>query len=273
MSVLSVDLSGLMREHPLQITRPILKYASEGWQPVEGRVIEENPVSLTVNGQVWLTFMCSPDQLEALAAGFLFNEGVIHHRDEIIQVRVCENQANVDIWLSHPAEQPKTWQRASGCTGGVTNPAAVLNIHPVAQQNVFTPAQLLAGMDQLYQVEGLYQQNRGLHNSALFDGQEIRCHAADIGRHNTVDKLAGQLLLNSKGDQISPRLVLTTGRISSEMLQKSARLGAEVVISRTSPTRMAVRLAEDLGITLVGYARKTEFIVYTWPDRVIGAFL
>ncbi len=252
----------------MEISRPILKYVSESWQPVEGRVIEENPVSLTVNGQVWLTFMCSPDQLEPLAVGFLFNEGVIHTRAEIAQVRVCENEANVDVWLHHPAEQPKNWQRASGCTGGVTNPAAALDLAPVARRNVFSPAQLLAGMDQLYQVEGLYQQNRGLHNSAVFDGQKICCHAADIGRHNTIDKLAGQILLNDLN--VSPCLILTTGRISSEMLQKSARLGAEVVISRTSPTRLAVRLADELGITLVGYARKTEFILYTWSERVSG---
>jgi FdhD protein len=224
------------------------------------------PVVLSVNGEVWLTFSCSTEKLESLAVGFLFNEGIIGSLKEVASVRLCENQTNLDVWLNHAAEKPEQWLRSSGCTGGVTRPAAPNWIVPLEGRHRFTPQALLNGMDQLYKVEGLYQESRGLHCSALYDGQAICSHAADIGRHNTLDKLAGQILLD--GLDLPVRIVLTTGRISSEMLQKCARLGAEVVISRTAPTNLAVDLAEDLGVTVVGYARRDTFIVYTHSERI-----
>ena len=80
-----------------------LRYRGGKWENLESGVIAEAPVSLTVNGQVWLTLMCTPMELEALAVGFLFNEGVINSRDEIELVRVCDSEDNVDVWLRHPA--------------------------------------------------------------------------------------------------------------------------------------------------------------------------
>src|ERR1041385_5095149 len=96
------------------------RYEFRKWKPFDAETIVESPVSLTVNGQVWLTSMCTPLHLEALAVGFLFNEGVIASMDEVEDVRVCEHGDNVDIWLSRSVEQPQSWRRTSGCTGGVT---------------------------------------------------------------------------------------------------------------------------------------------------------
>jgi FdhD protein len=90
--------------------------------------------------------------------------------------------------------------------------------------------------------------------------------AEDIGRHNTLDKIAGWILL--KGIDLSQRFLLTTGRISSEMLQKAARLSASVVISRTSPSSLSIQLADAFGITLIGYARRNRFNIYTHPRRI-----
>ena len=90
-------------------------------------IIVETPVSLTVNGENWLSFMCTPNELEALAVGFLFNEGVIQKSDEVESVRVCIHGDNIDVWLSHSVKKPDSWLRTSGCTGGVTsiNPAEI----------------------------------------------------------------------------------------------------------------------------------------------------
>jgi FdhD protein len=245
------------------------KYSREGWQSVQTKVISEAAVTLTVNGEEWLSFMCTPSDLEALAVGFLFNEQLIAEKAEIASVRVCERGDNVDVWLNHAVRQPARWQRTSGCNGGYTR--ADGEPERQMQTNLTTPTLisadlLLASMDQLLQAQEVYREARGIHCSALSDGQRVVYQAEDIGRHNTLDKLAGRLLLEPV--VILPRIILTTGRISSEMLTKSARLKADVVLSRTSPTIRSIEMAADLGITLVGYARRSQMFVYTHPERL-----
>lgn len=243
-----------------------------GWEAVVPLVVAEATVSLTVNGKLWLSFACTPDHLDALAAGFLFNEGIINQRDEIAAIDICKQGDNVDVWLHHAAERPESWRRTSGCTGGATtvqDEQAALPIVPVIPGEQVSPEALLNSMQQLLQVQDLYHASGGVHCSALSDGQVIRVHVEDIGRHNTLDKVAGQMLLDRLN--IHPLIVLTTGRVSSEMLQKSARMGASIVVSRTSPTTQSVEWANRLGVTLVGYARRSAFSVYAHPERISGS--
>ena len=96
------------------------RYEFKKWEHFDAETIVETPVSLTVNGNVWLTFMCTPICLEALSVGFLYNEGIIESMNEVEDVRVCEHGDNVDVWLNRSVEQPTSWRRTSGCTGGVT---------------------------------------------------------------------------------------------------------------------------------------------------------
>jgi FdhD protein len=119
----------------------------------------------------------------------------------------------------------------------------------------------------LFTSQDLYKKSGGVHTSALSDGEKIITRAEDIGRHNTLDKIAGRCLM--EGLKPQNRILLTTGRISSEMLQKSARLNAAIVISRTSPSSMSISLAKSWGITLIGYARRSSFRVYSHPERII----
>lgn len=242
------------------------QYRSGSWEKIDSGIIVESPVSLTVNGEIWLTFMCTPTDLEALAVGFLFNEGVIESRLEVADVHVCENGENVDVWLSHAVEKPKEWRRTSGCTGGVTA-AEFESPLPIALNGFsISPQEINQLINQLFESQDLYRQVGGVHTSALSDGQAVRVIAEDIGRHNSVDKLAGICLLNQI--EMPRKILLTTGRVSSEMLQKTARLGAAIVISRTSPSSLSIELAEKLGVTLIGYARRDRFSVYAHPERV-----
>ena len=134
-----------------------------------------------------------------------------------------------------------------------------------------TPAQINSLTSQLLDMQTLYHQSGGVHTSALSDG-DILCYVAeDVGRHNTLDKLAGMVLLH---EQIIPhKIILTTGRISSEMLQKAAHLGAPIVISRTAATNLSIQLAEQWGITLIGYARRERFNIYTHPQRIFPTLI
>ncbi len=236
------------------------------WQPNEIQVIAETQVSLTVNGEVWLSFACTPTDLEALAVGFLFNEGILETMDEVAAVRVCKNKENVDVWLRHPVKKPASWQRTSGCSGGLTRADNHARPKTMPACPRLSPQSVLDGMEQMLASQDLYRQARGVHCSALSDGKRIRLQAEDIGRHNTLDKLAGLSLMVK--ERTDGWMVLTTGRVSSEMLQKSVRMGAALVVSRTSPTSQSVRAAEELGITLVGYARRTQFSIYAHPERL-----
>ncbi len=236
---------------------------------IDAHLPTETPVSLTVNGEVWLTFMCTPTQLEALAVGFLYNEGIIQDFSEVADVRLCEHGDNVDAWLNHAAEKPKKWTRTSGCGGGMTSVETPASPELARHQNgiSLTPEQIPNLLEMLNGDQTLYRQTGGVHTSVLTDGKESLLSAEDIGRHNTLDKLAGQMLMGRS--KPNARMLLTTGRISSEMMQKAVKLGVSVVISRTSPSSMSVELAEKQGITLIGYAKRHRFNVYTHPERIL----
>jgi FdhD protein len=241
----------------------------------DGDVIVEMPVALTINGEVWLTFMCTPVDLEAMAVGFLYNENVIQTIEEVADVHVCAAGDNIDVWLAHPAEKPDRWRRTSGCTGGVTSVDVAAAAYgedqaaaPVSINGQFTPQQIGKLVDALFESQSLYRISGGVHTSALSDGQQVLLACEDIGRHNTLDKLAGRLLLDHI--QTTQRVLLTTGRISSEMMQKASRLDAALVISRTSPSSLSIELARRWGITLIGYARRHRFNIYTYPERIVG---
>lgn len=254
----------------MKTTRPI-KYTwfrNETAEEVSAEVIVEQPVSLTVNGKPWLTLMCTPIHLEALAVGFLFNEGFIKSMDEIADVRPCENGDNIDVWLTHSVKQPKNWRKTSGCSGGVTS--QVESRPQTARQAngaCVTPAQVTGLAAKLFEAQDLYKQTGGVHTSALSDGEKIVLAAEDIGRHNTLDKIAGLYLIHKP--ELAHKILLTTGRISSEMIQKAAKIGASIVISRTSPSSLSVQIAEREGITLIGYARRDRFTVYAHPQRIL----
>jgi FdhD protein len=265
------------------------RYEFEKWREVHAETIVEMPVSLTVNGEAWMSFMCTPVQLGALAVGFLFNEGVIDRISEVIDVRPCEHGDNVDVWLSREAIKPKKWTHTSGCTGGLTAVDFMEEVRPQASHDLsvefrqlspeveggndfrLQPTRIGEIVEQLFASQEIYRETGGVHTSGLSNGRDILISAEDIGRHNTLDKIAGLFMMNG-GDLLaspdSPRVLITTGRISSEMLQKASRMRVSLLISRTSPSSLSIQMAERRGITLIGYARRHRFQVYTHPERI-----
>jgi len=244
------------------------RYEFKKWESHDAETIVETPVSLTVNGDVWISFMCTPVNLEALAVGFLFNEGIVQSMDEVADARVCEHGDNIDVWLNHPAEQPTSWRRTSGCTGGVTavdllaKPDILFN----GDRPKVEPEAIGRLVEMLFESQELYRETGGVHTSALCDGEKVLLSAEDIGRHNTLDKIAGLCLMDNVWPET--RILMTTGRVSSEMLQKAARLSAPILISRTSPSSLSIDMAKRYGITLIGYARRNRFNVYSNSQRV-----
>ncbi len=240
-----------------------------GAQPVSAEVISERLVSIFVNGQELATIMCSPCQQDMLALGFLANEGLIGSLDEVRALHVCPSGACVDVWLNRADfSPPRRAILTSGCGGGVTFDDLSGMFEPLQSEVRVSADRLWALMDALGQAAELYSRARGVHSSALSDGERLLLVAEDVGRHNTLDKLRGLALQRS----LDPRdhILLTTGRISAEMISKARRMGVPVVCSRTSPTDLSVRLAHEWNITLVGYLRRNSMNLYTHPVRILN---
>jgi formate dehydrogenase accessory protein FdhD len=166
-----------------------IQYQEDKSNATDADVIVETPVSLTVNGRNWLTFMCTPIMLEEMAIGFLFNEGVVSNIEDIADVRICEHEDNVDVWLTHSVEEPASWRRTSGCSGGVTAVDLISERLPSVpiQNDLISPEQITALVAGLFESQELYKETGGVHTTALCDGQDIILSAEDIGRHNTLD--------------------------------------------------------------------------------------
>lgn len=255
---------------------PYWHYVDGTCEKVNAPILKESSLLLTVNGTAWLNFACTPLEQEDLALGFLYNEGIIDSINEVENIHLCANETGVDVWLNHPAKPPERWNRASGCTGSLTsvdvNTARGKSNAGASGEITCKPWQILDLMKSLYQSQNLYLQTRGLHCSALSNGRDLVAISEDIGRHNTLDKLAGKRLRAAYQDHTDNKnnapVLLTTGRITSEMVLKTHRLGAVIGVSRTSPSSLAVQIAAELGITIVGYAGRGEFNVYTFPERL-----
>jgi FdhD protein len=246
-----------------------VSYKDDQASLVEDAVIEEGLVCIFVNGQELASFMCTPRNLEELAIGFMRSEGFIQSLDDIEVLTFSDNGTCVDMWLRDLSFEPPSRQiLTSGCGGGVTFDDLSGRQTPLTGQRVVTPTQIATLMKELLVAAELYNEVRGVHTSALSDGQELLLVAQDVGRHNTVDRLWGQAL--KQGIPTEGNILLTSGRISSEMLNKAAKMGVPVAISRTSPTSLSVELARAWNITLIGYARGKSFRVYAGAERVVA---
>ena len=227
---------------------------------VKGEVVREQPLTVYVDGERFLTLLCSPFELEPLVLGYLWMEKVIGGLDEVAALKISEVDGRADVTLTHPVTLPTERILTSGCGGGITfriDPRLFPRLRSTLRVR---PTDLGDRMRELVGAAVHYQASRGIHGAALADRDRVLLVAEDVGRHNAVDKLKGMAL--QRGIQTTDRILLSTGRVSSEMLLKAARMEVPVVASRTSPTEMAVALAEQLGVTVIGYLRGESLNLY-----------
>ncbi|MBA3530557.1 MAG: formate dehydrogenase accessory sulfurtransferase FdhD [Ardenticatenales bacterium] len=256
---------------PLGWTTNFWSVEGETIRPLRKGIMRETPWPLFVNEQEWLTLIATPTQLELLAVGFLYNEGIIESLDEVLSVRVCEDpEALIDVRLVGERLLPLKRTLTSGCGGGITFADLAASREPLPLTQQWSPKVIYRGMSNLLaSVAEPYRAVGGFHSSALAEPDGTLCFVAnDVGRHNTIDKLAGAVLLHD----LEPRdkFLLSTGRISSEMIGKAAGLGVSLVVSRNSPTATTVQLAREWQITVVGYCRGQRMNVYSAPERIAG---
>lgn len=237
-----------------------------GRKRTTGDLPVERPLRLFVNDSELVTLMATPQDLEELAYGWLWSNKLIARVDDVVKLMVDADRALIwaDIKGSVPAGGVRTI--SSGCGGGesITKWSEEL---PVVTGKLRVSGERLGRLfADFLQRAALYQETGGVHGAALAGVDSVVYVAEDIGRHNAVDKVIGWSLLNAT--DLSDRLILTTGRVSSEMLGKVARAGLAIVGSRTAPTDLAVKLAQAAAVTVVGYIRAAGYIVYSHEERI-----
>jgi FdhD protein len=258
--------------HPRACSRPATLWRDGVFTPAAVAVVREVPVTLRLNGREIITLLASDDALEYLAAGFLKGEGFVSRRDDIVAIRVGEAGDTVDVDATgvDPLAEKLLERRAvtSGCGKGTTFTHALdaLQAHQAPAGPEVSGQQLRELMQGLLRGSALYREAGGVHSAALADASGIRLFRDDIGRHNAVDKIHGECFL--RDIPVADKILLTTGRISSEILVKAAKLGVAILVSRSSATELALELAERIGITVVGQVRGGGLTVYAGQRRV-----
>lgn len=255
--------------------RTIFRYVDGRFMEKEDRVVVEHPVTIKINDREFATIVCSPEYIEDMAVGFLASEGVIPKYKDIKSIRVQEELGIVHIETDkmYPFYEKLLNKRyITSCCGmsrqGFVFANDALTAKKMTETHVtLTPADCFFLMEQMEQSADMFRETGGVHNAALCDSNGIVLARMDIGRHNALDKIYGHCLKH----QISVRdkVIVFSGRISSEILLKVAKIGCEIVLSKSAPTELALTLAEELGITTVGFIRQNSFNLYTHPERIV----
>jgi FdhD protein len=270
-------------------SRPSLSWlvhriAAQGDEEITVEVVVEEPLEIVLNGTPVATLLRLPGDDKELVAGFCFTEGLVSRFSDVLLLRHCsragqsaaqaddslESRNRVEV-TADPDGVPSRadWSRVirSGC--GTIDPGdlGADDLTPVGDAAHVERAVLLGLIATLLAQPRLYRETGGLHAAAIFhtDGRLVAIRE-DIGRHNAVDKAIGYALL--RGIVLDDKLLLTTGRASHEMVTKAVRAGVPVLASVSSPTSLAVQLAQRLNVTLIGYLRGQRMNVYTHRERV-----
>lgn len=238
-----------------------------------GDLPSERPVTIYLNKKELLTIQATPKNLDELAVGFLYGEGLIGKRADLKSVLVDGKKGLVWVEASVPSNLDELIHKrflTSGCGKGwsFSSVTEAWGIKKIASQLKVPAKEITNLMKQMTRGAVNYQKTGGLHASMMAGAnQEVLWIREDVGRHNTLDKVLGKSFLD--GVNSSKVLVLTTGRISYEMVTKVAKAGVPIVVSRTAVTDLAADLGREIGLTVVGYARAGRMSVYTHDWRVL----
>lgn len=228
------------------------------------RFPRERVLHLRISDALDIDLICTGSDLEPLVIGYLYNEGLIHRLEDVSAFELSDSNLTARVELRGPIQPPSARIRPSGFGGQLLCSDSVLPPAPIQAHYPMRYIQSCAQHMDSLAVQ--YQETGGVHCSALFTPCQMLSFFEDIGRHNTLDKLTGYCLMH--GLHAEDTLLITTGRVSSEMLRKAACLGASLIASYSVPTQRAFELAQALNITLVGYLNKAKAAVYTVPERV-----
>ncbi|WP_236913391.1 formate dehydrogenase accessory sulfurtransferase FdhD [Clostridium sp. Cult1] len=245
----------------------ILRIKGEEFKEEEDVVILEYPFTIFVNDEEVITLLCSPNSLKELMVGFLFSEEFISSLSDIDRIRLDEDKGIGYIYLKNINQFNEKLRGKRTITSGCGKGTLFYNVlDSFKSKRIKEPLSIeVANIKRLIskfnKKSELFLNTGGVHSCALCSANDIILFEEDIGRHNALDKIFGKALL--EGIDTKDKIILTSGRISSEILIKSAKRQVPVIVSRSAPTSLSIELAEELGITLIGFARGQKMNIYT----------
>ncbi|WIV12578.1 formate dehydrogenase accessory sulfurtransferase FdhD [Proteiniborus sp. MB09-C3] len=245
----------------------ILKVKGEGISEEEDIVVSEYPFTIFINGEEFITLLCSPKSLKYLAVGFLYSEGFISSISDILSIKIEEEKGlsyvelkNRDL-LAEKLYGKRTI--TSGCGKGTLfyNVLDSFKSKKIKNKLPITLDEIKFLVKDFSKSSELFLSTGGVHSCALCNTNDILIFEEDIGRHNALDKVLGKALIDDM--TFTDKILLVSGRLSSEMLIKTAKREIPILISRAAPTSLAIELARELNITLIGFARGEKMNIYS----------
>ncbi len=257
-----------------EITKvPVVKLTGEGSYDYEDNVAVESPLTIVLNNQELVTLLCSPANLKQLAVGFLFSEGLLQTREELRSVIVDEQRGIVRVSTVGEGKLDIDILNKRFITSGCGRGASFYNAADAggdkAESRLQVPAGAILSLVKEFQHSSeAYRATGGVHSAALCDTNRILLLGEDIGRHNALDKIFGECILDDI--PTDDKIVISSGRISSEMLLKVAKRQVPIIASKSAPTDLGIKLANDMGITLIGFVRGKRASVYANSWRILS---
>ena len=260
---------------PVEVKREILRFGNGHAERVEDHIVTEYTVTVKLNGQEFVTMVCTPEYIEDMVIGFLASEGVIKSQEDIEDLWIQEKEGFVHVTTSRQNPYFKDLQGKrylTSCCGASRQGFVFASDALTAKKMTNNTVKIKVDdcfrlMKNMQDSAAVFQQTGGVHNAALCDKEGPIIMRMDIGRHNALDKIYGYCLQNNIS--IEDKFIVFSGRISSEILLKVAKIGCAIVLSKSAPTELALKLADHLGITAIGFIRNESMNVYTHPERII----
>ena len=253
-------------------SRAIVRIDGNGRKAQEDLVIREHALTITLNDRQFVTMLCTPSDLEALGLGFLSSEGLIQSMEDIESLSLSDDDSELKVYVEGniALEEELFAKRAitSGCGRGSIFYSVLdaLDFQKVSSDQKVSADSIIRLASEVQSMSALFKSTGGAHAAALCDADRVVVFKEDIGRHNAVDKVFGECLIG--GVETGGKTLLSSGRLSSEIVIKAVRHGAAVVASRAAPTSLAVWFAQDAGITLIGFVRGGRMNVYSNDHRI-----
>ncbi|MCK9216926.1 MAG: formate dehydrogenase accessory sulfurtransferase FdhD [Firmicutes bacterium] len=259
----------------MNLTKEIIltRYEKGKIEETSDIVVREQPLTIHLNDIEIVTLLCSPKDFEYLSLGFLLSEGIIKEKSDIKSIKIDRDKGKAYVDIIENKDTTKCFLKDKVLTKGCSGASMLYNFEealyniPIDNKIKISYKKVLSVMREFSGKSELFQNTGGVHSAALSDGDNMLVFQEDVGRHNALDKVIGEAFM--KGIEFSDKILLLSGRISSEMLTKAAKRNISIVISRSAPMDLALEIGKIINMTIIGFARGERFNLYSGKERII----